>query len=88
MCLGIPGKILEIIDESSGMAAVMVSGARRKVSISLLEEEGVAPDDWVLVHAGFALSKINEQEALDMLALFEEMSTVFMGTSPTQVVSE
>src|SRR5262249_27616434 len=82
MCLGIPGRVVEIIDGASGMAVVIVSGARRKVNVALLEDEGVAPDDWVLVHAGFALSKISEQEAKEMLALFEAMSDVFMGNSP------
>jgi len=63
MCLGIPGEVVEIIDPVAGLATVEVSGVRRAVSIKLLEPEPVAIGDWVLVHVGFALSKIDQDEA-------------------------
>lgn len=78
MCLGIPGQILEVAGMPENMAAVRVSGARRTVDVSLLDDDGVAPGDWVLVHAGLALSKISAAEAQDTLALLQEMSEAFM----------
>ena len=63
MCLGIPGEVVEIIDVDNGLATVEVSGVRRAVSVKLLQEEGVKVGDWVLVHVGFALSKIDQDEA-------------------------
>ncbi|GCE24305.1 HypC/HybG/HupF family hydrogenase formation chaperone [Dictyobacter kobayashii] len=65
MCLGIPGRIVEIVDDSFDIAKVEVSGVKRNVSITLVRAEGIAPGDWVLVHVGFAMSKINEQEAME-----------------------
>jgi len=82
MCLGIPGQVLEVTDAALHMAAVRVSGARRTVDISLVEDEGVAPGEWVLVHAGLALTKMPEQEALEILALQQEVSDAFMGAAP------
>jgi hydrogenase expression/formation protein HypC len=61
MCLGIPGAIVALHDDD--YATVSVNGVERPISISLLAEEGVGIGDWVLVHVGFALSKIDEQEA-------------------------
>ncbi|GER91122.1 hydrogenase assembly protein HupF [Dictyobacter vulcani] len=63
MCLGIPGQIVEIVDERFDIAKVDVSGVKRNVSISLVRPEGIAVGDWVLVHVGFAMSKIDEHEA-------------------------
>jgi hydrogenase expression/formation protein HypC len=79
MCLGIPGQVLEVTDASAHTAAIHVSGARRTVDISLVQDEGIAPGDWVLVHAGLALSKIPAQEAQETLALLQEMSEAFLG---------
>jgi len=81
MCLGIPGQVLDVTDAAAHMAAVRVSGARRTVDISLVDEEGIAPGEWVLVHAGLALSKIAEAEAQTTLALLQEMSDAFMGVA-------
>jgi hydrogenase expression/formation protein HypC len=70
MCLGIPGQVLEVLNDGADLAKVDVSGVRRKVNIGLLEHEQLTPGDWVLIHVGFALSKIDETEAeatLDML---------------------
>ncbi|CAN5252390.1 HypC/HybG/HupF family hydrogenase formation chaperone [soil metagenome] len=63
MCLGIPGEIVEILPDRPDLARVEVSGVRRAINIGLLENEGVQPGDWVLIHVGFALSKIDEDEA-------------------------
>jgi hydrogenase expression/formation protein HypC len=63
MCLGIPGEVVEIVDPVRQLAKVDVAGVRRNINIGLLEEEGVVPGDWVLIHVGFAMSKIDEREA-------------------------
>lgn len=63
MCLGIPGRVVEIVDDNLDIAKVEVSGVKRNVSIALVRLEGIEPGDWVLVHVGFAMSKINEREA-------------------------
>jgi len=63
MCLGIPGEILEIRQDEPDLARVDVAGVRRMVNIGLLDGEGLAPGDWILIHVGFALSRIDEVEA-------------------------
>lgn len=63
MCLGIPGEIVEIVDAGNDIASVDVAGVRRAISTKLLATEGVAVGDWVLVHVGFAMSKIDAAEA-------------------------
>jgi hydrogenase expression/formation protein HypC len=63
MCLGIPGEIVELIPGQPDLAKVDVSGVRRAINIGLLVEEGLRPGDWILIHVGFALSKIDEVEA-------------------------
>jgi hydrogenase expression/formation protein HypC len=65
MCLGIPGQIVEILDEENHIAKAEVSGVRRNVNIGLLTEgeEAVGVGDWVLIHVGFGMSKIDEEEA-------------------------
>ncbi len=77
MCLGIPGQIIEIVDETFQIAKVEVSGVKRGVSIALLSSEGVAPGDWVLIHVGFAMSKINESEAEATFKALQEMDQVY-----------
>jgi hydrogenase expression/formation protein HypC len=69
MCLGVPGEVVEVLDDRPDIATVDVSGVRRAINIGLLEGQGVAPGDWVLVHLGFALSKIDQDEATAMLEL-------------------
>lgn len=69
MCLAIPGRILEILPEQAAFAKVDVAGVRRNVNISLLEEGEVGPGDWVLIHVGFAMSKIEETQAGDQLRM-------------------
>ena len=63
MCLGIPGEIVEILADREDLAMVSVEGVKRVVNVGLLEDEPLAPGDWVLIHVGFALSKIDEREA-------------------------
>ncbi len=75
MCLAIPGRILEIVDESNRLAKVDVTGVQRTVSIGLLDGvgTGVEVGDWVLIHVGFALSKVDEEEAAATLSLLQAM---------------
>jgi hydrogenase expression/formation protein HypC len=63
MCLGIPGEVVELLPDRPDLAKVDVSGVRRAINIGLLEDQVVEPGDWVLIHVGFALSKIDEDEA-------------------------
>jgi hydrogenase expression/formation protein HypC len=63
MCLGIPGEVVELVDSNRHLAKVDVAGVRRNINIGLLEDESVAPGDWVLIHVGFAMAKIDEAEA-------------------------
>ncbi|MFA9400852.1 MAG: HypC/HybG/HupF family hydrogenase formation chaperone [Acidobacteriota bacterium] len=69
MCLGIPGLIVEIVDLDNRTAKIEVSGVRRNVDVGLLWEgpDAVGVGDWVLIHVGFAISRIDESEAEEML---------------------
>jgi hydrogenase expression/formation protein HypC len=75
MCLAIPGQILEIVDERTRLAKVDVAGVRRTVNIGLLDGDGdgVGEGDWVLIHVGFAISKVDEAEARATRELLEGM---------------
>ncbi len=77
MCLGIPGQIVEIIDPDQQMARVEVAGVKRPVNIACILDEGHTPQDcvgdWVLVHVGFAMSRIDAAEAERTLALLDEL---------------
>jgi hydrogenase expression/formation protein HypC len=75
MCLAIPGRVVELADEGNQLAKVDVSGVLRNVNVGLLDD--VRPDDWVLIHVGFALSKVDEQEAHATLALLQEMGEAY-----------
>jgi hydrogenase expression/formation protein HypC len=77
MCLAIPGQVVEVVDEANRLAKVDVAGVRRNVNIGLLDEDGdgATPGDWVLIHVGFALSKVDEEEALATRRLLEGMGT-------------
>lgn len=63
MCLGIPGELIEVTDKLRNLAKVDVAGVKRVINIGLLEDEELRPGDWVLIHVGFAMSKIDEEEA-------------------------
>ena len=75
MCLGIPGQIVEVVDPEHHIAKVEVSGVRRNVNVALLASgpDAVGVGDWVLIHVGFALSKVDEAEARATLALVQGM---------------
>lgn len=79
MCLAIPGQVVEIVDEANRLAKVDVAGVRRTVNIALLDGEagGVGPGDWVLIHVGFAMSKVDEEEALETRRLLEQMGAEY-----------
>jgi hydrogenase expression/formation protein HypC len=79
VCLAIPGRVVEVVDEDNRLASVDVAGVRRNVNIGLLDngDAGVAPGDWVLIHVGFALSKVDEDEAKATLALLQRMGDAY-----------
>jgi hydrogenase expression/formation protein HypC len=79
MCLAIPGRVVELVDEVNRIATVDVAGVRRNVSVGLLDAEGdgAEPGDWVLIHVGFAISKVDEREALATLTLLQGMGAEY-----------
>ena len=94
MCLAIPGKILESdAAEDRHLALVDVMGVRRKVDLALLADDYPVAGEWVLIHVGFAMSKISEEQALDTLrilnslgesnAALEEVQGYGLGESPS-----
>jgi hydrogenase expression/formation protein HypC len=77
MCLGVPGQIVEIVDAEKFIAKVEVSGVKRNINIGLLRPEEAQVGNWVLIHVGFALSQIDEQEAKATLDLLTAMGDQF-----------
>jgi hydrogenase expression/formation protein HypC len=77
MCLGIPGQLVEFVDAHEHLARVDVSGVTRIINIGLLEDEHLEPGDWVLIHVGFAMSKIDEEEAEMALASLKLMGQAY-----------
>ena len=77
MCLGIPGQVVELMVDHPDLARVDVSGVKRAINIGLLEDEGVQPGDWVLIHVGFAMSKIDEEEARSALEFLESIGEAY-----------
>ena len=75
MCLAIPGQIVEVVDDENRLAMVDVAGVRRTVNVGLLDVDGtgVGPGDWVLIHVGFAISQVDEEEARATRGLLERM---------------
>jgi len=76
MCLAIPGRIIEVVDVGNRLARVDVAGVQRNVNIGLLDADpggGVGPGDWVLIHVGFAISKVDEEEAVATRRMLENM---------------
>ena len=69
MCLAIPGRIVEILPERENLALVEVSGVRRKIDVGLLDDDPARAGDWVLIHVGFAMSKISERDAADQMRI-------------------
>jgi hydrogenase expression/formation protein HypC len=80
MCLGIPGKIIEITDVENQLAMVNIGGVKRQVNIACIVDEQhpveSCIDDWVLVHVGFALNRLDEEDAAETLKLLNEMALV------------
>ena len=78
MCLGIPGEVVELYEDRDDLAKVDVSGVRRAINIGLLEgDDRPRVGDWVLIHVGFALSKIDEKEAAAALAFLEGIGQAY-----------
>ena len=77
MCLGIPGQVVALSDLHEHLARVDVSGVGRTINIGLLEDENVQVGDWVLIHVGFAMSKIDEAEAALALASLQLMGQAY-----------
>jgi hydrogenase expression/formation protein HypC len=77
MCLGIPGQLVEFVDEHEHLAKVNVTGVTRIINIGLLEDEHLQIGDWVLIHVGFAMSKIDEEEAATALASLQLMGQAY-----------
>jgi hydrogenase expression/formation protein HypC len=67
MCLAIPGKIVELSSDSTDSALVDIVGVRRRIDLGLLQDDKPVPGDWVLIHVGFAMSKISEQDANEQM---------------------
>ena len=67
MCLAIPGQVVEILSGQRNIALIDVIGVRRKVDLGLLQDDLPKPGDWVLIHVGFAMSKISEADAIDQM---------------------
>jgi hydrogenase expression/formation protein HypC len=79
MCLGIPGELVELAADDTDLATVSVAGVRRKVNVGLLadDEEELAVGDWILIHVGFALAKIDEAEAAAALEMLHSMGPAY-----------
>lgn len=79
MCLAIPGQVVDLVDSERRLARVSVAGVRRTVNVALLDgaDSPVTTGDWVLIHVGFAISRVDEREALATLALLEQMGAEY-----------
>lgn len=77
MCLGVPGQIVEFLDPTHHLARAEISGVRRAINVGLLVPDGLAVGDWVLIHVGFALSRIDEDEARRTLEFLEQLGSDF-----------
>jgi len=77
MCVGIPAQVVEILPEERKMAVVEVEGVRREVSIIIVADEGLSIGDWVLLHVGFAMSIIDEDEAKAQLDFMRMLGSVY-----------
>lgn len=78
MCLGVPGQLVEWVDREHHIAKADVAGVRRNVNVGLLTgEDAVDVGDWVLIHVGFAMSKVDEEEAASTRAFLESLGTMW-----------
>src|ERR1700730_17673287 len=76
MCLAIPGQVVELFPDQPNAAVIDVVGVRRKVDLGLLQDNMPVPGDWVLIHVGFAMSKISEEDALDQMRILAMLGEV------------
>jgi hydrogenase expression/formation protein HypC len=74
MCLGIPGEVEEVLSDRPDLAKVKVNGSAQLINIGLLQDEQLAPGDWTLIHMGFALSRIDEEEAHAALEFLDDLA--------------
>jgi hydrogenase expression/formation protein HypC len=77
MCLGIAGQIIEFVSASTDLVRVNVFGAERVINVGLVANEGLNPGDWVLIHVGFAIAKMDEGEAKASMAFLQGMGEAF-----------
>ncbi|MFI5063984.1 MAG: HypC/HybG/HupF family hydrogenase formation chaperone [Streptosporangiales bacterium] len=77
MCLGIPGEVIERLADQPDLARVNVSGVKRVINIGLLGDDPPEPGEWVLIHVGFALSRIDEKEAAAALEFLEGIGQAY-----------
>jgi hydrogenase expression/formation protein HypC len=76
MCLAIPGQLVEFFPDQPNIALIDVVGVRRKVDLGLLADDPPVKGDWVLIHVGFAMSKISEEDALDQMRTLRMLGEV------------
>ena len=80
MCLGVPGRIIEVLDEENRIALADFGGVRRKVNVICVLDQGRTPHEligaWVLVHVGFAMSVIDERQAAETLEILSQLGEV------------
>jgi hydrogenase expression/formation protein HypC len=90
MCLGIPGEVIELMPDQQDLAMVSVEGVKRAVNIALLREDDgrldLVPGEWILIHVGFALSKIDEAEATASLEFLTGLGDAY--TDELQALAE
>jgi len=81
MCVGIPGKVIEIVDAKTDMALIEIGGVRRAINIACVLDKdrnhAECINEWVLVHVGFAMSRIDESEAMKTLQLLRELGELY-----------
>lgn len=77
MCVGIPAQVVSVGEPAAHTAIVDVEGVQRQVNTIMVDDEGLAVGDWVLLHVGFAMGKIDEREAAETLAFMRELGSVY-----------
>ncbi|MDQ6781855.1 MAG: HypC/HybG/HupF family hydrogenase formation chaperone [Actinomycetota bacterium] len=79
MCIGMPGQIVDLTDAAEHRGSAEVNGAIREVNIGLVlgEEGGLSVGDWVLIHMGFAMARIDEDEAAETLAFMTSLDQIW-----------
>ena len=82
MCLGIAGQIIEFVSASTDLVRVNVFGAERVINVGLVANEGLSPGDWVLIHVGFAIAKMQENEAKASMEFLTGMGEAFTNELP------